>query len=175
MLPMTFALSIFAVAADPGASPEPQPPPEPSLSTPLEWVQQCLSDATKTAAVNNCKGRWSNLCQKHPQRATTVGITSCIAEELSAWESLLAELYTKLEVAAQDYDLYMPEGVSVQKSLAASKSAWVAFRDAQCDYEYNEYADGTMRGIVGVDCVLSLTVQRYAYLLEHGRQQNHFE
>ena len=111
-------------------------------------MQQCLNDAPRATALEACKGRWSNLCQAQPQGGTTVGITRCIAEEISAWEHLLAEVYAKLEAAARSYDQYMPEGVSVQRSLAASKSAWLVFRDAQCDYEYSEYADGTMRGVV---------------------------
>ena len=173
MFPLTFALSIFTASADPEAPAEPSP--EPSLAEPLDWVRQCLSDAPTATAIDDCVGRWSNLCQAQPQGGTTVGITSCIAAEISAWETLLAEVHTKLEVAARVYDHHMPEGVSVLAALGASKSAWEAFRFAQCDYEYTEYADGTMRSIVGADCRLKLTAQRYEYLLNHGRQQNHFE
>ena len=173
MFPLTFTLSIFTASADPGAPLKPSSAP--SLAEPLDWVRQCLNDAPKATAIDDCEGRWSSLCQEQPSGGTTVGITSCIAAELSAWEILLAEVHTKLEVAAREYDQHMPEGVSVQAALAASKTAWDAFRFAQCDYEYTEYADGTMRSIVGAGCRLNLTVQRYEYLLNHGRQQNHFE
>jgi hypothetical protein len=60
----------------------------------------------------------------------------------------------KLDTAARSYDQHIPEGYSAQASLAASKTAWEAFRDAQCDYEYTEYIDGTMRrSIVGAGCL----------------------
>ena len=172
MLTLLATLPFFTIAAADPAPPPTEPPP---LPEPEAWVRQCLKDAPPATAVKDCEKRWANHCQDRPQGGTTVGITGCIATELKVWETLLAEVHVKLDAAAKRYDEYTPEGYSVQRSLNASKKAWEAFREAQCDYEYTEYIEGTMRGIVGVGCQLSLTTQRYEYLLSHGRQQNHFE
>jgi len=174
LLTLFLVLPLFTVAtADPASTLAPTP--DAPLPKPLAWVRQCLKDSPPATAVDTCRGRWANLCQDRPQGSTTVGITGCIANEVTAWETLLAEVHAKLDTAARSYDQHIPEGYSVQTSLAASKTAWEAFRDAQCDYEYTEYIDGTMRSIVGASCRLSLTAQRYEYLVDHGRQQNHFQ
>ena len=168
------SLGLLSVAED--AQPVPAPPSEPALAEPVDWIRGCLGTERSDTAVASCVGRWGNLCQEQAERMPTVGISGCIAKELSAWESLRLEVYEKLVESAIGYDRHMREGSpSVRASLAASKVAWEAFRDAQCDYEWAEYADGSMRGIVGVSCQVKVTSQRYDFHLQHGWQQNHFK
>lgn len=170
------SLSMLAVAEDAQAPPAPSAQPPLPLAEPVDWIRGCLGTERSDTAVASCTGRWGNLCQEQAERMPTVGISGCIAKELSAWESLRLEVYEKLVESAIDYDRHMREGgPSVRASLAASKVAWEAFRDAQCDYEWAEYADGTMRGIVGVSCQVQVTSQRYDFHLQHGWSQNHFE
>ena len=91
------------------------------------------------------------------ERMPTVGLTGCLADERDAWETLRLEVHERLLVAAASYDVHQrPGNPSVRDALVAAKAAWEAFRKAQCDYEYAEYADGTMRGPVGVGCALRL-------------------
>jgi len=100
----------------------------------LPWVRRCLAKAPPETAVDACVGRWGNLCQTVPEHITTVGISACISTELDAWETLRAEVFAKLELAAQRYDREgIPEGApSVRSSLAASRTTWEAHHDTQC-------------------------------------------
>ena len=121
-------------------------------------------------------GGWSNPCTETPSGGSTVGISGCLAQELEAWESVRSAVHARLLVAARKYDEDPVDGAPpVGASLVAAKAAWEAHRDAQCTYEWSEYAGGTMRGIVAVSCRLQLTADRCAYLVAHGSHQKHFE
>lgn len=150
---------------------DPDPTEAAPLSPPLEWLQQCLKEAPRATAVDSCAGRWSGLCQDQPDSGTTLGIASCLMQEQQAWDSLLAKLNDQLEATATLADTDQPDGPSLAAALTAAKGAWEGFRAAQCDYEYTEYAGGSMRSIARASCSLTLTADRYAYLLEHSQQK----
>lgn len=173
-------LAVIGVAAATPAAPVPPtgdvPPASASPQTPLAWLHQCLADTPADQALDMCTGGWSNPCTETPGGGTTVGISGCLAQELEAWESVRSAIHARLLDAARMYDQDPVEGAPpVGASLVASKAAWEAHRDAQCTYEWSEYAGGTMRGIVAVSCRLQLTAERCAYLIAHGNHHNHFK
>lgn len=174
LLALSLALPLTAAAAEP---PTPNTQPEPPADAPaLDWIRGCLRDTRSKTAVAECSGRWANACQTRHERMPTVGLTRCLADERDAWETLRLEVHERLLVAAASYDVHQrPGNPSVRDTLVAAKAAWEAFRKAQCDYEYAEYADGTMRGPVAVGCALRLTAARTGALLQHGWNQNHFQ
>ena len=168
------ALSLLLSSAS-AAPPAPPADASPADTPALDWIRGCLGDARSETAVADCTGRWANACQTRAERMPTVGITGCLADERDAWEALRLEVHDRLLVSAASYDVDLrPGNPSVRDALVAAKAAWEAFRKAQCDYEYAEYAEGTMRGPVGVGCDLRLTAARYDALVQHGWHQNHF-
>ena len=180
-MPPPVLLAVIAVAtatpAAPGRTRQPATPRPAAASpqTPLACsAMPCRHSSDQP--IDPCVGGWSTPCTETPGGGSTRGLSGCLAQELEAWESVRSAVHARLLDAARTYDEDPVDGAPpVGASLVAAKAAWEAHRDAQCTYEWSEYAGGTMRGIVAVSCRLQLTADRCAYLVAHGSHQKHFE
>jgi uncharacterized protein YecT (DUF1311 family) len=64
---------------------------------------------------------------------------------------MLNSVYREL-IALSDTD--------AKAAMQKSERAWMAFRDAQCDYEYRQEGGGTLARVIFSSCRLRVTVER---------------
>ena len=95
-------------------------------------------------------------------------MTYCAGVDYEAADAELNELWPDMVAAARQNDEYVAEqaksmGVpTTVEALRAAQRAWIAYRDAQCDYEAYEVFGGTAQPMVGSLCLARLTNERVA-------------
>lgn len=141
---------------------------EASTYTPADEIaiQQCIETVRDINAnakpgeqedARTCIGQVSNDCQAEPGNGSTIGISQCNARETSWWDGYLNDNYAALQ-----------ESLSVEAfaELKKAQRAWIAFRDAECQFQYARWGYGTMRSIGFSSCMLNQTAERALSLAE---------
>jgi uncharacterized protein YecT (DUF1311 family) len=131
----------------------------------LAPVRACLQAAGGEAeAERGCIGVYADACVARPGGETTVGTSGCLLAEAVAWDRLLNETWGQLLPAARAMsEAESRDGVppvAREDMLRAAQRAWIAFRDADCDYDVAFWSQGSMRQIAGAQCMLERTGQR---------------
>lgn len=101
--------------------------------------------------------RFDALGPDHPQRCpdamTTIDMNQCYADMLDrADERREAYLAKAVERYTDRPDL--------AKDIKASDAAFLAYRDAECGAVWEDWIEGTIRGVVGLDCRIAMTDRR---------------
>ena len=134
-------------------------------------LQQCIEtvrDINAEAAPGEeqeaatCIGQAANACQSDPGGSSTIGITQCNQREASWWDGYLNDSYADLQANLDP---------TAFASLKKAQRAWIAFRDADCSFQYARWGDGSMRNIAHSSCMLQQTAQRalsLSALLQEG-------
>jgi uncharacterized protein YecT (DUF1311 family) len=111
-----------------------------------------LSCAAAGAAAKGQKGREVQPCEGYGSQAEASG---CAYREYKAADAELnkvyRELFAKLDAGQQEY-------------LKKAETAWLKYRDANCEYEDSFYAGGTMRPMINSFCLSRVTRARTAEL-----------
>lgn len=94
----------------------------------------------------------------------TLRMRECNGEELRRQDGQLNSLYRELSAKST------PEA---RAALVRTQRAWIAFRDAECEYEGEQHSGGTLEAIVIGGCHVEMTAQRVMQLrryvrIEHG-------
>jgi uncharacterized protein YecT (DUF1311 family) len=76
---------------------------------------------------------------------TQADIDNCAVARAEAADARLKATYNKLTLT--------PELIAVQKS-------WLAYRDAECEFERSQFPEGSMYGVVYPTCLETLSNQR---------------
>lgn len=61
------------------------------------------------------------------------------------------------------------KGTRAERKLRKAQSAWIAFRDATCDYESDGWTGGTGHSMVRLSCLAKLTQDRAKQLEEYAQ------
>lgn len=69
-----------------------------------------------------------------------------------------------LNATYQDISGRLGDAANVRAKLIASERAWIAFRDAQCDFAASGVDGGSVAPMIVTDCRTSLTLVRQADL-----------
>ncbi|ALE17911.1 hypothetical protein AMC99_02638 [Altererythrobacter epoxidivorans] len=101
--------------------------------------------------------RFEALGREHPQRCTdaitTIDMDQCYADVLGrADERREAYLAKAVERHADRPEL--------GKEIEASDAAFLAYRDAECGAVYEDWKEGTIRGVMGLACRIDMTDRR---------------
>lgn len=104
----------------------------------------------ETAAAE-CIGIVAGPCQDEPEGWTTVGMVNCLERETAWWDARLNENYAAVLETLDD---------ERTASLRKAQRAWLAFRDAECGFQYDYWREGTIRSVFGSSCMLELTARR---------------
>lgn len=149
------AAALFLIASVPQLSAQ-------SLSVDPSAVQTCYDSTPIGATFPECLGSASDRCQLQDGGSTTIGITDCIMSENAAWDGLLNEAYKSLRATWADREGGAGglSGDELNASLRDAQRAWIAFRDAECNLQYDRYRGGTIRSIVGANCLMVMTASR---------------
>ncbi|WP_158625881.1 lysozyme inhibitor LprI family protein [Arsenicitalea aurantiaca] len=120
-------------------------------------LQSCIEAARDLASdepdvtPDRCIGIASAACQEAPGGSSTVAIATCNARETAWWDELLNAHYQSLEETLEP---------DLAETLREAERAWIAFRDADCGFAYEFWAEGTIRTVVATSCQLQHTARR---------------
>ena len=120
-------------------------------------VEACFEGAAVGVTEPPCLGAAAGACQTRPGGASTIGIVECIVAETAAWDAILNREYRATREALTGTGA---AGIDVGSALLDAQRAWIAFRDAECALSYARWQDGTLRSVVGANCVLVMTAVR---------------
>lgn len=116
-------------------------------------VEACLAGTAPGDLDPDCIGEAADQCQQAPGGSTTRGIAGCLMAEHDAWDAVLNAQYQETRAAFADDD-------TASASLRDAQRAWIAWRDAECRFEYDRYGDGSMRSVSAAGCRMTLTARR---------------
>ena len=125
--------------------------------TDVGLLEDCLgpADSMEGPGGRDCIGVVSQLCHEAPGGETTVGAAACLLRERDAWDVLLNRHYQELRKAQTD---------PARTALRNAQRAWIAFRDADCSFAYEQFAGGSIRQITGATCQRDRTAERVLHL-----------
>lgn len=111
-----------------------------------------------------CIGTSAQICMSTPDGYTTVGMGFCFGSEAEYWDGRLNEAYGRLVAAEEASEAEMADiGASVPplvEPLRAMQRAWIAFRDASCDYIRAQWGGGTGQGPAAAECLMRETARQ---------------
>jgi uncharacterized protein YecT (DUF1311 family) len=123
-------------------------------------TEACLAAAP--ADLASCIGHAADACMlENPQGETTMGMGFCLSREWEWWDARLNVAYAALmELHAAGDARARAEGLevpSVAEALRRMQRAWIAYRDASCDYERAQWSGGTGGGPATAACLMQHT------------------
>lgn len=128
--------------------------PAGSLSGIEATVRACFAGAAPGESAPDCLGAGAQPCTETPEGMTTHGTAQCLAAETAVWDDLLNTEYKALRAQM------LAQGEGLGDSLLDAQRAWIAFRDADCAFDYARWGDGSIRQIVGANCLMQMTAAR---------------
>ncbi len=133
----------------------------------------CLAAKTGDDRAS-CIGVASEQCMETPDGQTTFGMVDCLSQESQQWDELLNTTYQAVLVSDEDSDAQMKElGSSVEPivpMLREMQRAWMAWRDAACEYEAVIWQGGTGGGPASAHCYMELTARQALRLQAYAPQ-----
>jgi len=94
----------------------------------------------------------------------TVNMNACVTYFLNAADKELNNLYQQLR---QQVRQERGEDSTAERSLIAAQRAWIAFRDATCDYENDGARGARWEGLFHASCLTEKTRKRNKELKEY--------
>lgn len=147
----------------------------PALAQDLVFDPALTADCVAAAGVAEagaCIGRSAEACFTDTEGGqSTLGISACLERELAWWDGRLNDAYGRLRAIDADEDAD-PSGfappVTRVEALRAMQRAWIAFRDATCDYERAQWGGGTGGGPATIGCLMRMIARQSLYLEEQA-------
>ena len=122
----------------------------------------CLSAAASEAEEARCENVVFTACQMaqgEDERHTTLAMANCALAEAGAWDLLLNRYWPDLRAQAREEDAD-DETTARADALVAAQRAWIAWRDADCAFEYARWGRGSARHVAGHACLAARTAAR---------------
>lgn len=159
----TVSVAAFGVAIAGAARAQDAPAFDPAPT------EHCLAAAQEP---DKCIGRAADACMSGPGAdPSTVGMVRCLDGELRWWDGRLNAAYSRLMAIEKASDAEMAEiGATVPSAsatLRAMQRAWIAWRDAACEYERVQWGGGTGGGPASAACWMKLTGSQALALEAH--------
>lgn len=125
----------------------------------------CWARVADGGDITACDGLLSEACMEgEPGGMSTMGMAGCIAAEVAWWDEKLNDEWPRVMAAARERDEadreYAPGYAVRAEKLRAAQRAWIAFRDAECGFQYSIPGDGSLRSIYWPSCVSTMTMER---------------
>lgn len=127
-----------------------------------ELLEQCLDEAMSYPDGGEaCLYVVYDDCKAESGDDSTAGEVGCLGAEVDAWDRVLNESWADLRQWAEDRDAEDAGGGDAHvAALLAAQRTWLDHRDAECAWEYQRYAAGTLRSVIGASCMLTMTAKR---------------
>jgi len=125
-------------------------------------VTLCYEGATTGESVLPCVGDAAERCMESSEDGfSTANMLSCVAAETAIWDEFLNVAYRDLRANMRELDADSPSGEILRAdALRDAQRAWIAFRDAECLFNWAIFQEGTMSSLVSSSCFLDMTAQR---------------
>ncbi len=148
-------LTALALALSLGATAAPA-----DTGTDVAALEECLGPIEEEGNRDDrdCLGHVSEPCQEALSDATTVAAAECLLRERDAWDVLLNRYYEELRKAESD---------PARSTLRQAQRLWVSFRDADCDFAYQQFEGGSIRQLTAADCFRDRTASRVLQFRDH--------
>lgn len=135
----------------------------------MDATLTCLENMSEFQDPRSCYSNSANACMEAtPGGWSTVGMGACLNKEYEYWDARLNAAYVKVRDMRRKADKELGDiGSSAPKqadALLAMQRAWIAYRDATCDYERSHWGGGTGGGPATLSCLLYLTAEQTHYL-----------
>jgi uncharacterized protein YecT (DUF1311 family) len=134
-----------------------------------EPTESCLAAAADPIGQEACIGKAAMACIDGPNGSTNVGVGFCFGAEHDFWDARLNAAYAALVALEEANTNELTElgsaAPSTADALRAMERAWIAYRDAACEYEVSTWGGGSGGGPAGAQCMMTLT-GRQALALE---------
>lgn len=132
-------------------------------------TEACLAATEDPETHRACVGQSARACMSDtPGGQSTYGMGACLSGETEYWDAQLNAIYAESVASARATDAEMAEiGATVasqEDALRDMQRAWIAFRDATCDYEYSQWGGGTGGGPAIAGCFMRMTGEQVLYL-----------
>jgi uncharacterized protein YecT (DUF1311 family) len=115
-------------------------------------MEQCLNSATgRGARAEECLGFVQDPCMETDEGQSTAGSVACAAREHAFWDKLLNQSYQNLRDSLDD---------AGKSSLRDVQRQWLAWRQARCAFEAQQYEGGTFANVAANTCFTSETARR---------------
>lgn len=91
---------------------------------------------------------------------STPDVEQCIAAELDKVEASLNQAYQRLLKQLTQADTPQEDYTEYRKKLLTAQRAWIKFREADCDAQYEMHRTGTIRNSIYLSCKKQRAEQR---------------
>lgn len=98
----------------------------------------------------------------NPQTQTEM--TQCAANAYKAADAVLNKVYQQLVAKLDDEE---------KAQLKEAQTAWLKYRDANCDFVADQYKGGTMRPMIYAGCLEDVTKKRTTELKTQIEERSH--
>jgi uncharacterized protein YecT (DUF1311 family) len=129
-------------------------------SSPISSLNHSLNSPTPKIAQSFVEND-ENLNCEAPQ--TQLEMNFCTANKAKEADEKLNKVYQELREKVQ--------GTPQENRLVAAQTAWIAFRDADCEYAQRRYDGGSIMPAIYALCVVDLTEKRTQTLEEYLEQE----
>lgn len=128
------------------------------MLSPANTIEACLGSYSEIAArETECVGQYASACMTlRSDGETNSGMIRCTVEEYDVWD---ARLNTAYSAYMQRLDAPRDAG------LREAQRAWMALRDADCDFAASAYEGGSMQPLVNAGCRMDYAARRTIRLL----------
>ena len=121
------------------------------------------------AEREQCIGVAASACMENTEGGhSTMGMNGCLDAEWQYWDGRLNAHYSQAMAQAKDFDADMATAenglLSAEETLRGMQRAWIAFRDAKCDYVRSQWSGGTGQGPAMLSCLMVETGRQALWL-----------
>jgi uncharacterized protein YecT (DUF1311 family) len=119
-----------------------------------------------------CIGEATSLCFNATDYGfTTVGMVQCISQEYQWWDARLNRVFGDLKANLAAQDDAFPDEPQQAPALVEMQRAWIAYRDATCEFERREWGSGTAGRPTYASCLLQETAEQALFLETRLRER----
>lgn len=127
-------------------------------------LEGCLRDRSAASERAACIGIGAARCRMTEAGSSNAGIGFCFGEEHADWDARLNAAYATLleQQGAFDAELRAAGSAapSMVEALRAMQRAWIAYRDAACDWEASQWGGGSGAGPASLQCLMEVTARQ---------------
>ena len=129
----------------------------------LDFSPRAVAACLEAGGGRDCIGASAEACMEATEGGySTVVMNGCLAAEHEWWDAELNARYGELQARARRIDAQpQPEGMpprpSDAQALRDMQRAWIAFRDAGCQYDALQWFGGTGASTAYLACQMRMT------------------
>ena len=123
-------------------------------------ITLCLLLVVTSGLAFSQKKRATDPCA-NPQ--TQFEMNQCAGKDYKAADAALNQVYQRLLTMLDDEE---------QAQLKEAQTAWIKYRDLNCDFVGDQFKGGTMRPMVYANCLADMTRKRTTELRTQIKERN---